>query len=257
MAKYWAKSEVWSSAAIVAIMGFSMGPVFASSQAKDNHEKCLDNLKQLGTGIAIYCADYDDYFPYAHQGPGNVDPGMQPEYTLAEQNEASDWILQTQPYLKNYSILSCPVATNPTMVKMYAPKPAPVSLGINGLITRFSYTSRQKALSMTEIAAPAMLALAGDSAFVTASHPAHFLCAERKMPPTEKRSTDFIRSADLATITADTKFTRHNGSLHVVRADTSAKKYKREEAGLIPGKDPRKVGSYNLVMNPVDSRMNQ
>lgn len=53
----------------------------------------ISNLKQLGTAIAIYESDNDEYLP--------------PHYTFESDKERDSFIAGIQPYLKNLEMLKC------------------------------------------------------------------------------------------------------------------------------------------------------
>ena len=46
--------------AIIAILAAILFPVFAQAREKARQISCLSNLKQLGTGMAMYTQDYDE-----------------------------------------------------------------------------------------------------------------------------------------------------------------------------------------------------
>ena len=49
--------------AIIAILAAILFPVFAQARNKARQTACLSNLKQLGTGFAMYTQDYDETMP--------------------------------------------------------------------------------------------------------------------------------------------------------------------------------------------------
>jgi prepilin-type N-terminal cleavage/methylation domain-containing protein/prepilin-type processing-associated H-X9-DG protein len=51
--------------AIIAILAAILFPVFAQAREKARSISCLSNLKQIGTGLAMYVQDYDESFPIA------------------------------------------------------------------------------------------------------------------------------------------------------------------------------------------------
>ncbi len=83
--------------AIIAILAAILFPVFA--QAKDAAKKTqsISNLKQTGTSVAIYNADYDDVMP-----PSAYFVGLG---TLNQVHSVYDAL---QPYMKNKQILVSP-----------------------------------------------------------------------------------------------------------------------------------------------------
>lgn len=74
--------------AIIAILAAILFPVFAQAKLAAKKTSALSQVKQLGTGVHIYQADYDDYFPHVSQsGPNNA-------YRI-------DWWWSIDPYVKN------------------------------------------------------------------------------------------------------------------------------------------------------------
>ncbi len=89
--------------AIIAILAAILFPVFAQAKAAAKKSADLSNMKQIGTGIAIYMGDYDDVYPPA----ASLDPA-----NLV--NTAPVWSSKavTGPYIKNTQIFLSP--TEPT-----------------------------------------------------------------------------------------------------------------------------------------------
>lgn len=86
--------------AIIAILAAILFPVFA--QAKDAAKKTqsLSNMKQIGTSVMIYIADYDDILPLSAYLKPPVAPNPRP--IVFSVYEALD------PYMKNLQILVSP-----------------------------------------------------------------------------------------------------------------------------------------------------
>jgi prepilin-type processing-associated H-X9-DG protein len=70
---------------VVAIIAAILFPVFVRAREKARQASCLANVNQIGLGMAMYAADYDDHFPLE-----------------------SSWRDGVQAYLKNLSIMECP-----------------------------------------------------------------------------------------------------------------------------------------------------
>src|SRR6516162_8998464 len=49
--------------AIIAILAAILFPVFAQARAKARQTTCLSNLRQVGSGLAMYVQDYDEHLP--------------------------------------------------------------------------------------------------------------------------------------------------------------------------------------------------
>jgi prepilin-type N-terminal cleavage/methylation domain-containing protein len=123
--------------AIIAILAAILFPVFAQAKLAAKKISGLSQAKQLGTGMHIYVADYDDVlFPYRLNGPiGNGCSGIQcvnPGYQklLASQGQAfADqmfgsrsrdvvfFINMLDPYVKNNEIWKAP--TKPSAWSVY------------------------------------------------------------------------------------------------------------------------------------------
>jgi general secretion pathway protein G len=57
--------EVLVVIAIIAILAAILFPVFARAKQTAKKAACISNVRQIGTAMGIYMADYDDLFPYA------------------------------------------------------------------------------------------------------------------------------------------------------------------------------------------------
>lgn len=92
--------------AIIAILAAILFPVFAQAKMSAKVTSSLSNLKQLTTGNLMYAADYDDVFVLAasYRGTSNVFFTGIPYAT---------WKFLTQPYVKNYQLLSDPAGPQP------------------------------------------------------------------------------------------------------------------------------------------------
>jgi prepilin-type N-terminal cleavage/methylation domain-containing protein/prepilin-type processing-associated H-X9-DG protein len=115
--------------AIIAILAAILFPVFAQARAKARQTACLSNLKQIGTGLMMYCQDYDEVLPgnstlgsngitdprwpdaaTAHSaGLGEAYGWMQP-YDPTNPGTHRIWARDVQPYVKNLQLFKCPQA---------------------------------------------------------------------------------------------------------------------------------------------------
>jgi len=91
--------------AIIAILAAILFPVFAQAREKARAISCLNNMKQLGLGLAQYTQDYDEqnikeYFAFPANCAWAAYPAGTTYYT---------WRYAIQPYVKNTSgVLTCP-----------------------------------------------------------------------------------------------------------------------------------------------------
>ena len=96
--------------AIIAILAALLFPVFGRAKAAAKKTGCLSNLRQLGTAVALYGADYDDLFP---RGVDPVDRQVsqiwapEPEF-LALIATMPDLHEVMQPYVKNREVFWSP-----------------------------------------------------------------------------------------------------------------------------------------------------
>ncbi|HAY13234.1 MAG TPA: prepilin-type N-terminal cleavage/methylation domain-containing protein [Fimbriimonadaceae bacterium] len=86
--------------AIIAILAAILFPVFAKAKDAAKKTQSINNMKQIGTSVMIYLADYDDQMPMSAYRPGQT--GL----TVFSVYDALD------PYMKNVQILTSP-ADNP------------------------------------------------------------------------------------------------------------------------------------------------
>jgi prepilin-type N-terminal cleavage/methylation domain-containing protein len=111
--------------AIIAILAAILFPVFAQAKVAAKKASSLSNIKQTGTSIIIYTADYDDYFPMAFStingtvaglrtgnGFGGVPYGAaipagwpNPASGYIKSQDEVMWANSTHPYRKNAGIL--------------------------------------------------------------------------------------------------------------------------------------------------------
>lgn len=58
--------------AIIAILAAMLLPALNSAREKGQSIRCINNLKQMGTGFSMYQNDYDDYFPRSYNSGGSL-----------------------------------------------------------------------------------------------------------------------------------------------------------------------------------------
>lgn len=64
--------------AIIAILAALLLPALNKARNKANSLKCVSSLKQMGTSLAMYCGEQDDYPPYVTSSGGS--PSGQPQW---------------------------------------------------------------------------------------------------------------------------------------------------------------------------------
>jgi prepilin-type N-terminal cleavage/methylation domain-containing protein len=149
--------------AIIAILAAILFPVFAQAKESAKKAKNLTHIKQIGTSMAIYQADYDDLFPQAitrrwqlrtvawnviHPIPHDWKLASGDYWTVpgARDQAQQQWSNATQPYTKNWQIHD---DTGFTKVRSSADtadfanpnkQPASQNLVMNGLLHTLSTT---------------------------------------------------------------------------------------------------------------------
>lgn len=96
--------------AVIAILAAILFPVFARAKEAAKRTACLSNLRQIGSAIGLYMADYDDKWPLGLDPADKYTPQIwnsQPEFqtqipALPMMNDL------LQPYLPSRSIWKCP-----------------------------------------------------------------------------------------------------------------------------------------------------
>jgi len=91
--------------AIIALLAAILFPVFARARENARKSSCLNNLKQIGIGLAQYTQDYDELFIrswYASDASsGNSTlPGSTPDRWK--------WMDAIYPYIKSEQVFNCP-----------------------------------------------------------------------------------------------------------------------------------------------------
>src|ERR1700722_5966890 len=51
--------------AIIAILAAILLPVLTSAKLRAQRAQCMNNMKQSGTGMFVFCGDHNDTFPFA------------------------------------------------------------------------------------------------------------------------------------------------------------------------------------------------
>lgn len=139
--------------AIIAILAAILFPVFAQAKEAAKKTQGLSQAKQVGTGIMIYTADYDDNYPIMiiPNSGGNWQYNLTPTvpanwfYTtqsIINRHEVF-WVNTTYPYLKNSQILSHPSGNDSADSATTTTGIAPYKIGLaaNGLLSTYTQTA--------------------------------------------------------------------------------------------------------------------
>lgn len=87
--------------AIIAILAAILFPVFAQAKAAAKSTATLSNIKQLGTAVHIYAADYDDVTNPAFTCGYIADIWCGADWWSQESDRFVTWSTMLWPYLKN------------------------------------------------------------------------------------------------------------------------------------------------------------
>ena len=90
--------------AIIAILAAILFPVFAKAREKARAISCISNMKQIGTGLAMYNQDYDELMPSAFI---NIDPINGGDVNVIPFDS------QIMPYIKSVAVFACPSDGSP------------------------------------------------------------------------------------------------------------------------------------------------
>ncbi len=83
--------------AIIAILAAILFPVFAQAREKARAITCISNMNQITLATLMYVQDYDESF--CNEGVAGPTNGWGWQDT---------WLVETQPYIKDYNALRCP-----------------------------------------------------------------------------------------------------------------------------------------------------
>ena len=89
--------------AIIAILASILFPVFARAREKAREANCMSNLRQIGTALQMYAADYDEYLPIAWEYTAIPSPMPDPPVTAGTPGIRD----VLDPYVKNSQIYQC------------------------------------------------------------------------------------------------------------------------------------------------------
>jgi len=90
--------------AIIAILAAILFPVFAQAREKARATACLSNMKQIGTGLAMYTQDSDETYPAMFAMTPVINRAGVATTTMRE----NPIDRQLYPYIKNNQVWKCP-----------------------------------------------------------------------------------------------------------------------------------------------------
>jgi prepilin-type N-terminal cleavage/methylation domain-containing protein/prepilin-type processing-associated H-X9-DG protein len=106
-------SELLLVIVIIAILVAILYPVFARAREKDDAATCLSNMKNIGTGLAMYTVDYNDALIKEYFGFPAVDSFGMPKWASQPSSPPTrvlyyDWRYALEPYLASDTAFECP-----------------------------------------------------------------------------------------------------------------------------------------------------
>ena len=97
--------------AIIAILAAMLLPSLAKAREKSRQISCVNNMKQLGISLALYCDDFEDYLPPSDTaGPANHRP-FWPEIMLGTTCTSDNKYSSLEGNYLSTNILTCPSVT--------------------------------------------------------------------------------------------------------------------------------------------------
>jgi prepilin-type N-terminal cleavage/methylation domain-containing protein/prepilin-type processing-associated H-X9-DG protein len=231
--------------AIIAILAAILFPVFAQAREKARQAACMNNLKQIGTGLMMYAQDYDEAFPLN-------------DYTGAGYSgwAWAHWMTETQPYLKNTNLFQCPSSPGPSFSTQRSPN---YPQGIR-VAHYHGYGANTTILgaTMASLGRPADLPFIADSTvgvwngFNDSNGPRW----KRVYNANHHNTSTMWNGAYAGPQTPDPRYTRHHNGVMIVFADGHVKFMQQSKLWL----DPQRAGKpahqrYLIPLHPDDDRV--
>ncbi len=143
--------------AIIAILAAILFPVFAQAKAAAKKTALISNVKQIGTAIQMYVADYDDLMPlavmtdnagayrpqYGADVPADwrVDPAASIANAGRVDRSNSFWTNSIYPYSKNYDLLRLDGQLQTVYTTPGVKPPANSGMTMNGFLHQYPTTA--------------------------------------------------------------------------------------------------------------------
>ena len=207
--------------AIIAILAAILFPVFA--QARENARKtaCVNNARQIGVAVYMYCHDYDErYCPQVGDGLTIQEAGGTPW----------NYYNALFPYLKNKDVWICPDDAPNGSLKVAAPN---MGYHMNGNVIT------PKGMLLAEIAAPSGLLVMRESGGGVVYNQAYL----RPYPGTCDDTIDWVKPAGYLN-----RFPHREG-FNLLVSDTHVKWYS-PKASLTLSQFPGDTGASTLALHP-------
>jgi prepilin-type N-terminal cleavage/methylation domain-containing protein/prepilin-type processing-associated H-X9-DG protein len=113
--------------AIIAILAAILFPVFAQARDAARQTTCLNNQKQLGTGLQMYAQDYDETLPSWPFRGGAAGLFSDPRFKLWSY---STWVDAVMPYVKNAGVFACPNGPKTGANFVFGPKDSQIAINL-------------------------------------------------------------------------------------------------------------------------------
>ena len=231
--------------AIIAILAAILFPVFAQARAKARQTACLSNMKQIGTAIAMYTQDYDEYYPV-----NNMAFNAANDYQVW-----GSWMQEVQPFMKNAQVFFCPDATRDDTTTLLGPDgtaAGSISVpnfqigGSEGVFMNGGNNPRTgaaaRAINLAAIGKPASLCLVADSTHILIPSMDRVMYANKPA----SASGDFYSGwpTTPGSARAIPNWARHSGGSTIVFGDGHAKWYSQGAMDFAP--------DYQTNGNPIN-----
>ena len=182
--------------AIIAILAAILFPAFAKARESARRISCVNNLKQIGTGIMQYSQEFDEMLP----------PGIN--------GANSCWATVTQPYIKSADVFRCPSNTTGTLLMQNTNDTIPKSYAANGVQPGTTVMGGVSPMNETNTGNPS-----GGAALSAISSPTQVVLVYENDGPNR-----YPNQYDVATLAgADFKFTNHLQTTNFLFADGHVK----------------------------------